>query len=55
MSVDLTTLTDALNDLLADEDLTDEKLRDAAEGLLPTLADALRAAGHGTPGTEPSR
>ena len=31
-----------LDIFLCDEDLTDEKLRDAAEGLLPKLADALR-------------
>lgn len=30
-----------LNDLLADEDLTDQKLQIAAEGLLPSIADVL--------------
>lgn len=36
-------LTDQLNNLLADEDLDDDKLRDASEGLLPNLADELNA------------
>lgn len=36
-------LVDMLNTLLEDEDLTDEKLRDASEGLLPNLADNLNA------------
>lgn len=31
-----------LDALLMDEDLTDEKLREASEGLLPDAADALR-------------
>ena len=42
----LTEQAEALADLLADEDLTDDKLRAAAEGLLPRLSDALRQAGY---------
>lgn len=34
-------LLDRLNLLLSDDDLTDEKLRRASEGLLPNLADCL--------------
>lgn len=34
-------LADQLNALLWDEDLTDEKLREASEGLLPRIADYL--------------
>jgi len=41
----LDTFTDELATLMADEDLTDDKLRDAAEGLLPSLTDALHEAG----------
>lgn len=36
-----------LQELVNDEDLTDEKLREASEGLLPRLCDALRVAGYG--------
>lgn len=35
-----------LNLLVQDEDLTDEKLRDASEGLLPNLADYLNGCEH---------
>ena len=38
----LTPLRERLDLLLCDEDLTDEKLREASEGLLPRLADAIR-------------
>ena len=38
----LTPLREKLDLLLCDEDLTDEKLREASEGLLPSLADAIR-------------
>lgn len=34
-------LRNELNSLLQDEDLTDEKLREASEGLLPIIADYL--------------
>jgi hypothetical protein len=34
-----------LDDLLLDEDLDDEKLREASEGLLPNLADAIFSRG----------
>lgn len=34
-------LVNQLNQLLSDEDLTDEKLREASECLLPNLADVL--------------
>ena len=40
-------LSRQLADLCADEDLDDEKLRDAAEGLLPNLCDELNNAGFG--------
>lgn len=36
-------LVNQLNELLSDEDLTDEKLREASEGLLPNIADILNA------------
>lgn len=36
-------LVNQLNQLLSDEDLTDEKLREASEGLLPNIADMLNA------------
>ena len=36
-----------LRNLVLDEDLTDEKLRDASENLLPTLSDTLAEAGYG--------
>lgn len=36
-------LVNQLNQLLSDEDLTDEKLREASEGLLPNIADILNA------------
>lgn len=36
-----------LRKLVLDEDLTDEKLRDASENLLPTLSDTLAEAGYG--------
>lgn len=38
----LTPFHEELDQLLCDEDLTDEKLREASEGLLPRLADAIR-------------
>ena len=38
----LTPFREELDYLLCDEDLTDEKLRAASEGLLPRLADAIR-------------
>ena len=41
-------LTDELFALVGDEDLDDEKLREASEGLLPSLCDALHEAGYGT-------
>lgn len=44
----LDTFTDQLSELCCDEDLTDDKLREAAEGLLPSLCDALHEAGYGT-------
>ena len=50
----LTELADALGDLVCDEDLDDEKLRDASEGLLPCLYDKLLQEGHATPSTEPA-
>ena len=50
----LTELADALGDLILDEDLDDEKLRDAAQGLLPCLYDTLLAEGHATPSAEPA-
>ena len=40
-------LTDDLQRLIGNEDLTDEDLRDASEGLLPSLCDALSACGFG--------
>jgi hypothetical protein len=43
----LDTFTDELATLCADEDLDDEKLREAAESLLPSLTDALHEAGFG--------
>ena len=50
----LTELADALGDLICDEDLDDEKLRAASEGLLPCLYDKLLAEGHATPSSEPA-
>ena len=50
---DAMTLTE-LADALGDEDLDDEKLRDASEGLLPCLYDKLLQEGHATPSTEPA-
>jgi hypothetical protein len=44
----LNTFTDDLYELCADEDLTDDKLREASESLLPSLSDALRDAGFST-------
>ena len=44
----LTELADALGNLVCDEDLDDEKLRDASEGLLPCLYDKLLQEGHAT-------
>lgn len=44
----LDTFTDELMELCADEDLTDDKLREASESLLPSLSDALHEAGFGT-------
>ena len=46
---DLDLLTDALGDLLLEDDMDDEDLRAAANTLLPTLYDALREAGYGAP------
>lgn len=43
MNIEIRNLLDGLHNLLCDEDLTDEKLREASEGLLPRLADALTA------------
>lgn len=43
-------LIDQLNALLMDEDLTDEKLREASEGLLPNLVDYLNGCGHNADG-----
>src|SRR5205085_11513722 len=40
-------LTDQLATLMANEDLTDEDLREASENLLPSLTDALHDAGFG--------
>lgn len=40
-------LTDDLDKLVSDESLDDEQLRDASEGLLPALCDALHAEGYG--------
>lgn len=37
-------LAERLNNLLSDEDLTDDKLREASEGLLPNIADFLNGA-----------
>ena len=50
----LTDLADALGNLVCDEDLTDEKLREASEGLLPCLYDKLLQEGHATPSNEPA-
>lgn len=50
----LTELADALGDLITDEDLSDDKLRDASEGLLPCLYDKLLDEGHATPSAEPA-
>ena len=50
----LTELADALGNLVCDEDLDDEKLRDASEGLLPCFYDKLLQEGHATPSTEPA-
>lgn len=52
MARDLDTLTDQLFALIDDEDLNEEQLKDASEGLLPQLADALLAEGYGTPGDD---
>lgn len=41
-------LTNKLYELVGSEDITDEDLREASEGLLPALYDALREAGHGS-------
>lgn len=38
---ELHALREELLDLVCDEDLTDDKLRDASEGVIPLLADAL--------------
>ena len=43
----ISSLTEQLGDLICDEDLTDKKLRAAAETLLPNLYDALKAHGFG--------
>jgi len=40
-------LTDELAKLVGNEDLDDEMLREASEGLLPSLSDALHEAGYG--------
>jgi CheY-like chemotaxis protein len=50
----LDVLTDALGELILEDELDDEDLREAAETLLPTLFDALRAAGYGGPGRPPA-
>jgi CheY-like chemotaxis protein len=44
----LDVLTEALGDLILEEELDDEDLREAADTLLPTLYDALREAGFGS-------
>lgn len=41
------TLTDQLDKLIGNEELTDEDLREASEGLLPNLADELHGLGYG--------
>lgn len=43
----LDALADELRTLISNEDLTDDDLRDASEGLLPSLCDALAEAGYG--------
>ena len=43
----LSRFSDELFDLISDEDLTDDKLREAAEGLLPALCDSLYDNGFG--------
>ena len=43
----LNILADKLRNLINNEDLTDEDLREASEGLLPSLYDALVDAGYG--------
>jgi hypothetical protein len=50
---ELIRLSDALGALIADEDLSDEKLRAASESLLPNLADALMKCGFGTEASPP--
>jgi len=40
-------LTDELRNLINSEDVTDNDLREASEGLLPSLIDALAEAGYG--------
>jgi len=40
-------LTDELLNLVGSEDLTDQDLREASEGLLPSLCDALQENGFG--------
>ena len=40
-------LSNELQRLVGNEDLTDNDLRDASEGLLPSLCDALADAGYG--------
>jgi len=52
MPRDLDRLTDELFLLTATEDLNDDDLREAAEGLLPELYTALRQAGYGTDGED---
>ena len=43
-------LTDALGDLLLEEEVDAEDLRAAGETLLPALYEGLRAAGYGSAG-----
>lgn len=43
----LNILADELRNLINNEDLTDEDLREASEGLLPSLCDVLAEAGYG--------
>ncbi len=45
--VKLDYLTNELSELIGNEDLTDEDLREASEGLLPQLCDALNREGYG--------
>jgi hypothetical protein len=53
LQAQLTDLTDELFELIGSEEMTDQDLRDAAEGLLPKLYDTLKDAGFGTSPTGP--